>query len=77
MLILAPSAMAQFKAVLNSEADREKLSVSKQATPLGMGDAIFGAEPYWSAFDSISDCLGRPGESLRFDLENGRSAMQR
>ncbi len=52
-VVLAPSAMAQFEAVLSSETDRAKLSVSEQTTPLGMGDAIFGAEPYWNAFDSI------------------------
>lgn len=52
-IVLAPSVMAQFEAVLNTEAERDKISVSEQTTPLGMGDAIFGAEPYWSGFDAI------------------------
>lgn len=52
-IILAPSVMAQFEDVLNTESDRKKISVSEQTTPLGMGDAIFGAEPYWSSFESI------------------------
>lgn len=52
-IVLAPSVMAQFEAVLNSETAREKISVSEQSIPLGMGDAIFGAEPYWSGFDAI------------------------
>ncbi len=52
-IVLAPSVMAQFEEVLNSEPGRDKISVSQQTTPLGMGDAIFGAEPYWTGFDSI------------------------
>lgn len=52
-IVLAPSVMAQFEDVLNAEPERDKISVSEQTTPLGMGDAIFGAEPYWSGFDAV------------------------
>lgn len=52
-IVLAPSMMADFDAVLNCEIAPDKITVSEQTTPLGMGDAIFGAEPHWRDFDSI------------------------
>lgn len=52
-VVLAPSAMADFKAKIDSDLQRNKISVSEQAVPLGMGDAIFGAEPFWADYDAV------------------------
>lgn len=52
-VVLAPSAMAQFSAVLGHDPGKDKVTISEQTTPLGMGDAIFGAQSYWSVFDAI------------------------
>ena len=51
--ILAPSALAQFAAALANEPSKGKVTTSQQETPLGMGDAIFGAQTFWSDFDAI------------------------
>lgn len=52
-IVLAPSAMADFSGKLQSDSEREKITVSEQREPLGMGDAIFGAERFWAGYDSI------------------------
>ncbi len=54
-IVLAPSAMAQFRDAIANEslASKERVTTSEQATPLGMGDAIFGARAFWSDFDAI------------------------
>lgn len=52
-VVLAPPAMAQFAAVLEKETQPNRITTSAQAVPLGMGDAIFGAEPFWRDFETI------------------------
>lgn len=52
-VILAPTVLAQFSEVLKSEANAERVTISAQEIPLGMGDAIFGAEPFWRDFETI------------------------
>lgn len=52
-VILAPTVLAQFNEVLRSEANAERVTISAQEIPLGMGDAIFGAEPFWRDFETI------------------------
>lgn len=52
-VVLAPSAMADFSSKLQSDSERDKITVSEQREPLGMGDAIFGAERYWAGYDSV------------------------
>ncbi len=52
-VILAPSVMAPFAEVVKDETKQVEVTMSAQAVPLGMGDAIFGAEPFWSSFESI------------------------
>lgn len=52
-VILAPPVMAPFEQVLKSEANEARVTISAQPIPLGMGDAIFGAEPFWRDFETI------------------------
>jgi bifunctional UDP-N-acetylglucosamine pyrophosphorylase/glucosamine-1-phosphate N-acetyltransferase len=46
-LVLSPEGMREFPVL------PEHVSHSIQREPIGMGDAIFGARPFWDAFDAI------------------------
>lgn len=48
-LVVAPQWAGVFEALLAKDPYRDRLSFSIQTKPRGMGDAIFGAEAYWSA----------------------------
>jgi bifunctional UDP-N-acetylglucosamine pyrophosphorylase / glucosamine-1-phosphate N-acetyltransferase len=52
-VVLAPSAMAQFSGLQTTGNGQFSVTTSAQAVPLGMGDAIFGAEPFWHDFETI------------------------
>jgi len=52
-LVVAPQWSAVFDALLANDPQRHRLSFSVQAEPLGMGDAIFGAESHWGSAQTL------------------------
>ncbi|MEN3540485.1 NTP transferase domain-containing protein [Microbispora sp. ZYX-F-249] len=52
-VVLSPSGEAPFRRLAAEEIARGEVSVSVQAEPTGMGDAVFGAAPYWRDHDAI------------------------
>ncbi|HEY9760864.1 MAG TPA: NTP transferase domain-containing protein [Oculatellaceae cyanobacterium] len=56
-VVLAESAVKEFQAQL-PPGKKKKTTMSVQPTPLGMGDAIFGAYEYWSKCSQITVVWG-------------------
>jgi bifunctional UDP-N-acetylglucosamine pyrophosphorylase / glucosamine-1-phosphate N-acetyltransferase len=52
-LIVAPEWAPTFQSLLADDPEADRLSVSVQEEPRGMGDAIFGAYPYWEKAHTV------------------------
>ncbi|MFF0861444.1 NTP transferase domain-containing protein [Nonomuraea sp. NPDC003560] len=52
-VVLSPSGEGPFRRLAAEEIACGRVTVSVQATPTGMGDAVFGAAPYWLGHDAI------------------------
>ncbi|WP_321472720.1 NTP transferase domain-containing protein [uncultured Paludibaculum sp.] len=52
-VVLSPSGLPQFEAILGSDADRASVSTGVQETPTGMGDAVFSGVPVWEKADDL------------------------
>jgi bifunctional UDP-N-acetylglucosamine pyrophosphorylase/glucosamine-1-phosphate N-acetyltransferase len=52
-VVVAPPAASLFLNVLGQSQETKPITTSVQVVPLGMGDAIFGAEPCWRSFETI------------------------
>lgn len=52
-VVVSPDGLPQMKAYLERSDRADHVSLSVQETPQGMGDAIFGAAPWWSRFENI------------------------
>lgn len=71
-VILAPTAVAAFSAVLAADSEGDRVTMSVQSTPVGMGDAIFGARSFWEPATTIlviwGDQLHVSSDTLRATL---------
>jgi bifunctional UDP-N-acetylglucosamine pyrophosphorylase/glucosamine-1-phosphate N-acetyltransferase len=47
-LVVAPQWVATFESLLADDPEKDRLSVSVQEEPRGMGDAVFGAYTHWA-----------------------------
>jgi len=52
-VVVSPSGQDAFKAAAKVDFDAGRVSCSLQPEPLGMGDAVFRAEPVFSTFDAM------------------------
>ncbi|MFG1948125.1 NTP transferase domain-containing protein [Nonomuraea sp. NPDC048826] len=52
-VIVSPAGEVPFRRLAAGEIERGAVSVSVQARPTGMGDAIFGAVAHWEGYDRI------------------------
>ncbi|MGC5009908.1 NTP transferase domain-containing protein [Streptosporangium sp. DT93] len=52
-VVVSPEGEAPFRDLAAEEIGSGAVSVSVQEKPTGMGGAIFGAAPYWEAYDAI------------------------
>jgi N-acetylglucosamine-1-phosphate uridyltransferase (contains nucleotidyltransferase and I-patch acetyltransferase domains) len=54
-VVLSPAGLEPFRRVAGSgpEDPAPEVSVSVQERPTGMGDAVFGAAPYWEGYDTV------------------------
>jgi bifunctional UDP-N-acetylglucosamine pyrophosphorylase/glucosamine-1-phosphate N-acetyltransferase len=52
-VVVAPTSLGEFEAALETTPHSNRISVSVQSIPIGMGDAIFGALEHWQTADTI------------------------
>ena len=52
-VVLSPSGLRNFEAILANDADRASISAGIQETPTGMGDAVFCGMPVWEKADDL------------------------
>lgn len=52
-VVLSPSGLPQFEAMLANHADRAAISTGVQETPTGMGDAVFCGVSVWQKADDL------------------------
>ncbi len=52
-VVLSPPVVAVFQETLQSDPDRERISIVVQPEPTGMGSAIFQGEEFWKDFEDI------------------------
>ncbi|MFD2357172.1 NTP transferase domain-containing protein [Nonomuraea ferruginea] len=52
-VVVSPAGEIPFRRLAAEEIERGAVSVSVQARPTGMGDAIFGAVAHWEGYDRI------------------------
>lgn len=52
-VVLSPDGEAVFRATLNGDPRKGRISTSIQSKPIGMGDAIFGCYDNWSGAESL------------------------
>jgi bifunctional UDP-N-acetylglucosamine pyrophosphorylase / glucosamine-1-phosphate N-acetyltransferase len=52
-VVLSPDGEPVFRAALNDDPSKDRISTSVQPTPVGMGDAVFGCSDHWSGAESL------------------------